>query len=478
MGCHQTMGNVMGERKATRGVLHVGKIALMGAADATHAGATFVKRHESKVASVTRGTVWVVGKAIELGGAAGTSAGFGAAAAAKRQANQSTGNRFGRSAATVVKYAGGAMGWIGVGVGKIGGLIEHAAPVAGHIASGAVSGGAGATSGALDSVAITEHDIAVLRAELERYGRILCERADTRLAEIKAAQKTRRKTDLLDTLVVGGVTLSDIARSPDHVPPLVEKAFDLQYPDLAQTETFSQAVQHASPDQLLGLVNGVKGKLFELSLVDHLNTPGQLPDGWHAVLAHGATQPGWDLQVLDAHDHIADLIQAKATESVEYIRQALERYPSIDITTTSETYSKMAAMGLAQHVHNGGVALTTLNGDMANAVATASDHFHGISFVPSSISLAVIALSVLMDRRLTWELAGYQFGSRAAKAGAAVGVANAAMVVTQTWWIGLLAGVGTRLLAVHGEAKRARYQVLKDSVGTLREMFLRPAPQY
>ena len=463
--------------KATKGVLHIGKATLMGVADVTHAGASFVKRHESKVATVARGTVWMAGKAVEVSGATVTRAGFAVANAADYGANHADG-RWARAAAIAAKYATGSVGWAGVGVSKVGELTERAAPIVGQVASGAVSGMARITSGGLDSLAITERDIAALREELEQYGRILCNRADARLAEINAAQKSHRKTDLLDTLVVGGVTLAEIARSPGRVPPIVEKAFDLQYPDLARTETFSQAVQHASPDQLVGLVSGVKGKLFELSLLDHLNTPGQLPDGWHAVLAHSATQPGWDLEVLDAHGHVADLIQAKATESVEYIRQALERYPSIDITTTSETYSKMAAMGAAQHVHNGGVALTSLNGNMANALATASDHFHGISFVPSGISLAVIALSVLMDRRLTWELAGYQFGSRGAKAGVAVGVANAAMVATQTWWIGLLAGVATRLLASRGEAKRERYHVLMDAVGTLRKMLLQPAPQY
>lgn len=467
----------MGVWKAAIGVLHVGKATLTGTAEVTHTGALFVKRHESKVAAVVRSSFWVTGKAVELTGATVTRSGFGAVAAAEYGASRANG-RMGRGAAIAIKYVTGTAGWVGVGVRKIGELTERAAPVTGQVASGAVSGVAGISSGALDSIAITKNDIAALRAELGRYGRILCDRANARLAKIEAAQKAHRKSDLLDTVLVGGVTLADVVRSLDHVPPLVEKAFNLQYPDLAQTETFSQAVQHVSPDQLLGLANGVKGKLFELSLLDYLNAPGQLPDGWHAVLAHSATQPGWDLQVLDARDHVADLIQAKATESVEYIRQTLERYPSIDITTTSETYSKMAAMGLAQHVHNGGVALATLNGDMVNAVATASDHFHGISFVPSSISLAVIALSVLMDRRLTWELAGYQFGTRSAKAGVAVGVANAAMIATQTWWIGLLAGVGTRLLAARGEGKRTRYQELKDAVGTLRKILLRPAQQY
>ena len=463
----------MGLWHTTKAALGAARSGLRIAADGVHGVSAFAKRHESAVTAVARGSVRVVTSAVELGGVGVAKIGATGAEAARQSAGR-TDSRLARGALTAARYASQLVGVAGVGIEKTGEIAARVAPTAGYVAGGIVTGATGAVSGTLDSVAITDNDIAVLRHELEDYGRILCDRADTQLAEIRSAQQQNRKKDLLDTLVVGGVSLADIARVPSHVPPLVERAFELQYPDLATSETFAQAVQHASPEQLLGLVNGVKGKLFELSLLDHLNVPGQLPDGWHAVLAQGASQPGWDLQVLDSHGHVANLIQAKATDSIDYIRQALDHYPNIDITTTSEVYSRMAAMGLAQHVHDGGVALSTLNGDMASAVADASNQFH-VSFVPSAIGLAVIALSVLMNKRLTREMAAREFGQRSAKSGVAVGAASAAMVVTQTWWIGLLAGVGTRLLTARGEAKREQYQMLKDAIGALRPLMLAPA---
>lgn len=463
----------MGLWKTTKSALGAARSGLRIAADGVHGVSVFAKRHESAVTIVARGSLRVVTTAVELGGAGIAKIGVAGAEAAQRSA-AATDNRLARGALTAARYAGQLVGVAGIGIEKTGEIATRVAPTAGYLAGGVVTGATGAVSGTLDSVAITDNDIAALRRELEEYGRILCDRADARLAEIRSAQRQNRKTDLLDTLVVGGVSLADIVHAPSHVPPVVERAFELQYPDLATSETFAQAVHHASSDQLLGLVNGVKGKLFELSLLDHLNTPGQLPDGWEAVLAPGATHPGWDLQVLDSHGHVANLIQAKATDSIDYIRQALDHYPNIDITATSEVYSRMAAMGLAQHVHDGGVALSTLNGDMVGAVADASSQFH-VSFVPSAIGLAVIALSVLMNKRLTREMAAREFGQRSAKSGIAVGAASAAMVVTQTWWIGLLAGVGTRLLTARGEAKREQYQMLKDAVGTLRPLMLAPA---
>lgn len=92
--------------------------------------------------------------------------------------------------------------------------------------------------------------------------------------------------------------------------------------------------------------------------------------------------------------------------------------------------------------------------------------------MPSSLSLAVIALSVLMDKKLTWEMAGRSFGERSAKASVAVTAGKAAMIATQTWWIGLLAGVGSRWLAARGEGKRERYQVLENALRVLRPLMV------
>ncbi|MBS0212212.1 MAG: hypothetical protein JSR26_03400 [Proteobacteria bacterium] len=110
--------------------------------------------------------------------------------------------------------------------------------------------------------------------------------------------------------------------------------------------------------------------------------------------------------------------------------------------------------------------------EVADAIDHASVHYHGLDFVPFSLSLAVIALSVLMDKKLTWEMAGRSFGERSAKASVAVTAGKAAMIATQTWWIGLLAGVGSRWLAARGEGKRERYQVLENALRVLRPLMV------
>jgi len=194
-------------------------------------------------------------------------------------------------------------------------------------------------------------------------------------------------------LVVGGITLADIVRNPNNIPPDVEKAFELAYPGLVlDGETLAQVVQRLPSDDIFGLVNGVKGKLFEIKLVDHLNS-GNLLDGLHAELAQSATQPGYDIKIMDADGHIIDALQAKATESIAYVKEALERYPDIDVMTTAEVYSQMAALDTADHVINSGISETVLEHKVETALAAVQPHLDVGDLMPSSIGLAVIALS-------------------------------------------------------------------------------------
>lgn len=198
--------------------------------------------------------------------------------------------------------------------------------------------------------------------------------------------------DQQDMLVVGGVSLAEAIRDPSKVPPEVERAFELAYPNLtAHGETFAVAASRMSAADLPGLVSGVKGKLFELELVDHLNHGG-LPDGQHAELAASANQAGWDIRVTDEHGHVVDLIQAKATESASYVQAALEKYPDIHVTTTTEVQAQLTALGVSEDMHDSGISEHVLEAK----VMAAAQGGHGLDagdLVPSTVALAAIALS-------------------------------------------------------------------------------------
>lgn len=126
----------------------------------------------------------------------------------------------------------------------------------------------------------------------------------------------------------------------------MEEAFRLAYPNV---ELLSLAGR--SPAEVEGFLSAWKGKYFEVVIRDKLNAGEWVGDihlgpGQTAVLAESATQLGWDLQIIDPDGAVARELQLKATQSLAYIKQALERYPDIDVLTTDEV---MDAGGEAVH---------------------------------------------------------------------------------------------------------------------------------
>ena len=475
-------------RKATEAVKRGAEVTANGIYQATD----FVVRNDGRIADGAQAVTGVVGSGLDKAGKGLASASQqasqvlhgNASRAAERVRETITGSG---SAGTARKAAGAFAGFAtkalvhaaglaagaaaagGKAVAATGRLAERSAPAVGGTAGGLVRGAAGMASNTLDSLALPASRIGEMREQLRTLGHLEMARSEQRMQAIAWAQKRRRKDELLDLLVVAGVTLSQVLRDPASVPENVQKAFALAYPDLAQTQTFSDAVARMSSDELVGLVSGVKGKLFELELVDHLNSGG-LPDGYHAEIAGSATQPGWDIRVLDEHGQVSELLQAKATESVQYVQEALQRYPDIDVTTTTEVHAQLTALGLAENVHGSGISEAALQAKVdAAAAAHSNAAFDASDFVPSSIGLAVIALSVFMKKDASLREKGERFGQRSAKAGVSAGVGKAALVATQTWWIALLGGVATSWLAGRGQGKREQYEALNSALEAMQE---------
>lgn len=351
--------------------------------------------------------------------------------------------------------------------------LEEVSEAAGGTVSGLVRGAAETTSNAVDSLALP---LAVkeLRAELQTVGGQMLQRAQQREVVLAGMQANRRRDVLLDSLVVGGFTLSMILKDPASIPPEIQQAFALAYPGLAETESFAQAIEGMSDEGLQGMVSAVKGKLFEIELVEHLNNGG-LPDGLHAELAASATQPGWDIRIVDEQGDVVELLQAKATESLDYVQAALEKYPDIDVTTTSEVYAQLAALGTIEGVRDSGISEQVLEAKV-QAAADAADGFDASDLLPGAAGLAVIGLIVFMRPGGSLRAKGEQLGDRVARATAASLVAKAALVLSQAWMVGLIAGVSAGWLANKGREQREIYEMLTETRATLKKLSLRFMP--
>jgi hypothetical protein len=353
------------------------------------------------------------------------------------------------------------------GVSRLAGRVlqDSADPVA-RAGSRMLTGGMGLLSNAADAVSIPASELKTYRTVLVWLANEQKARFEALEQRLATAKRHRRRQDMLDQLVVGGVVLSSLATGGGTIPPEIEAAYLAAYPGLAAKASLSETLQQMSASELPGFAAGLKGKLFELQFVEHLNA-GQLPDGYTAELAVSATQPGWDLRIVGVDGSVAEVLSAKATESAGYVREALERYPGIDVVTTSEVYAQLVAQGLADQVRDGGMENAALEASIDQALGAGADGLSLADFAPSGLGLAVIALSVFMDSSLSREAAAEAFGDRTGRAGVSAAAGQAVLVVSQLWWLALIGGVGVHWLSTQGRGRREQHHALVEVVGNL-----------
>jgi len=108
---------------------------------------------------------------------------------------------------------------------------------------------------------------------------------------------------------------------PSRLPDNVREAFELQYPNLHE----SDALSGMSLDEVRPLVSGWVGKLTEIMVRDKLNAGEpisgyRLGNGEVAQLAADPTQEGWDIRV----EPSGQLFQVKSTSDLGYVRAAAQ----------------------------------------------------------------------------------------------------------------------------------------------------------
>ena len=272
----------------------------------------------------------------------------------------------------------------------------------------------------------------------------------------------------LDRISVGGVLLWELVAAKS-IPHEIEAAYQAAFPELSITQSFSEALAGYDADQLQGLLAGVKGKLFELKYVDKLSSD-LLPDGYTAELASVANQPGWDIAITGPDGTVADLLQAKATDSASYVREALERYPEIDIVTTDEIYSQLLLSGGAEQLVASGIS----NADLQQAMSAAIENGVELDFAPPLLGLALIGLTTVAFEPGGVEHKARVIGKRCGRSYPAWIIGRSVAALSgPLWWLGIPAGVGVRCLTDKGRERRRRWTLLRQQVSSYKKVLVR-----
>ena len=118
--------------------------------------------------------------------------------------------------------------------------------------------------------------------------------------------------------------------------PDVNEAFKTAYPNVNPSEVlFDNQVQAQ------GMINGVKGKLFEIKVTEKLNEGDrvgdfQLEEGQQAQLTESNTQEGIDIEIVNEDGTVVDYYQLKATDNIGYLKSEITSNSDYDYVTTSE----------------------------------------------------------------------------------------------------------------------------------------------
>jgi hypothetical protein len=242
----------------------------------------------------------------------------------------------------------------------------------------------------------------------------------------------------VDAAVVGGDVrlrqLLDDRVDAAQIPEGLHEAYAAQYPVKSESTSLVEFLrEHADdPQALRGALNGIKGKYFEMRYAEHLNA-GNLPDGHTALLADSPTNAGWDIQVVDESGQTVEWINTKVNASLNVVQEHLDRYPGIDIVTTSEAADQVIAAGIDGIEVSAFWSNESLNEVADGAVTAVTDGLDGILGLPL---LAIGFMSATAYRRL--------------KAGQAP-VEVARLLGKRLIVLGIAGGAASALVALSGE---------------------------
>ena len=127
-------------------------------------------------------------------------------------------------------------------------------------------------------------------------------------------------------------------------------------------EEISQHMQQYSPEQMVGVISNIKGKLFERMVVHHENNDG---DEWKAELVDDPYNPGYDIILTNEITRQEIFVSLKATDTKSYVESALDKYayPVMVTNEVGEEYTDAEMVMVSQFTNKNITKITSDNFD-------------------------------------------------------------------------------------------------------------------
>lgn len=166
------------------------------------------------------------------------------------------------------------------------------------------------------------------------------------LKSLMARMKSLKADDLAIAIGISTEIVLLYAFDKLNVDDSIYEGFIAQYPILASDKSLYEALldkggADISSESLRGFVSAIKGKVYEIQLVEHLNSSPDF-EGYEFSLSPSATQPIWDIQGVNA-DGEQILIQAKmgAEGYANEVYGKMMENPDVLFATSQEVQNKI-----------------------------------------------------------------------------------------------------------------------------------------
>lgn len=242
---------------------------------------------------------------------------------------------------------------------------------------------------------------------LEQLKAIPCNKKDCDLKSLIKTTELQKKESMAIEIGIATEIGLLYAFNELNVDDEIMAGFASQYPDLAEKQSLYQNLVEKGADvnseSIEGVISGIKGKVYEMELVNRLN---EQYDGYTFSISESATQPIWDIKGVNA-DGEEILIQAKmGAESYAYdVQDRMLENPDVLFATSTEIQNKI----LENHPE---LASQFINVDISNAEFTT--HItenveqlitnHGADFFDSSAEYIPVLGEIVVGIKLLSEM--------------------------------------------------------------------------
>jgi len=266
-------------------------------------------------------------------------------------------------------------------------------------------------------------------------------------------RKFKSNYELADACVLSGLTATQMLY--EGVPQDVQEAFEKAYPNLAAKDSFIDTWSGFDDyEARLGFVNGIKGKLFEIKYVEHLNK--NLDAGYTASMSNNPVNEGWDIKITGPNNEIENLLQLKATTTASYVKDAIESYPGIDVVTLSDLQGQLSSINSFGNVTTSNISNEDLLLQISEATGNQAFFFPTVPL----LALGYLIFDSYKESDLSKFKQHQQFSKRASNLVFDTTIISA----TATPFIGIPIVIGKAFLFRGARKKREIVKYLKDQL--------------